>query len=130
MMTFFRRIDLSNRPLLLLCGEDGSGKTTLLAKSGLACEYLHSDSGSMSRRDTPAWFFLEKAVYVSGIGESVQKMSRSEDKEQTRLDDKKQEKSRKNKQTAPVSRLEASILQKRLGDRADECVGGRRKTAF
>jgi len=106
MMTFFRRIELSSRPMLLLCGSEGAGKTTLLAKSGLACEYLHPDGSSISRRDTPVWFFSENAVYVSGISGIGQPMP--QDKKQAESGNNKQKKKdRKKKQAAPVNRQEA-----------------------
>ncbi|MCL2690621.1 MAG: type VI secretion system protein, partial [Chitinispirillia bacterium] len=107
MMKLFQRIDLSNRPLLLLCGNSGSGKHALLSKSGLTCEYLYPDENALSQRQTPAWFFSENAVYVSGIGGSGQIMP--EDKAQAESGDEKQKKkkSRKKKQDVPVSKLEA-----------------------
>jgi type VI protein secretion system component VasK len=112
MMTFFRRIDLSSRPLLLLCGSEGSGKTTLLTKSGVACEYLYPDDQSMSRRDAPAWFFSENAVYVLGVSGAGQ-MPQPENKEQAQTGGKKQKKSRKKKQAAPMSRQEAFYTELR-----------------
>jgi len=106
MMKFFQRIDLSSRPLLLVCGSDGSGKTTLLTKSGLNCEYLYPDSNAMSQRLIPAWFFSENAVYVSGVSGSG---FMPENNVQADSGDKKQKKkkSNKKKQAAPMSRLEA-----------------------
>ena len=105
MMTFFRRIDLSNRPLLLLCGEKSCGKTTLLTKSGLTCEYLHPDGSSMSVRETPVWYFSENAVYVSGVGGVGDMMPQLNDKKQAESEGKKQRK--KSNKAAPVTRLEA-----------------------
>jgi len=107
MMKLFQRIDLSNRPLLLLCGSEGSGKTTLLTKSGLTCEYLYPDGNSLSQRQTPAWFFSQNAVYVSGIGGSGQMISEDKAQAESGGEKRKKKKSRKKKQNAPVSRLEA-----------------------
>ncbi|MDR2579046.1 MAG: hypothetical protein LBC70_09635 [Chitinispirillales bacterium] len=119
MMAFFRRIDLSSRPLLLLCGNEGSGKTTLLTKSGLVCEYLYPDANSMSRRETPAWFFSENAVYVSGIGGTGQTTPKTGNNEQAEAGGKKRRKKKSSakKQAASVTRLEAfyaELKKKRL----------------
>ena len=118
-MELFRRIDLSNRPLFLLCGSKGSGKTTLLTESGLACEYLYPNANALSRRDTPVWFFSQNALYVSGIGGTKDMVSPREDNKQTETGGKKrrQKKNEAKKQTAPISRLEAfyaELKKKRL----------------
>jgi len=105
MIPFFRRIDLSDRPLLLVCGGEGSGKTTLLTKSGLTCEYLYPGESAISRRDAPVWFFSENAVYVSGIGGAGD--AATPQKEPESGNKKQQKKARKKKQAAPVKRLDA-----------------------
>ncbi|MDR0330520.1 MAG: hypothetical protein LBH93_02270 [Chitinispirillales bacterium] len=103
MMPFFRRIDLSSRPLLLLCGGAKCGKTTLLAKSGLACEYLHPDSNSMSQREAPVWFFSKNAVYVSGACE----LGPVKPQKQADPGDKKKSKKNRKKTDAPMGRLDS-----------------------